>query len=116
MVLILNNQLKALLLLHHAGFNSSLLFRVKYSTLLRLQLLARSEFRLSDVMRESLSTDPLQPVLTEPHLLALDRRLQKVLRMVQRCIRRLGKDVVVTRDFIKPTVKPQMTTDMDMSR
>ncbi|XP_037547286.1 pseudokinase FAM20A [Nematolebias whitei] len=89
---------------------------IKYSTLLRLQLLARSEFRLSDVMRESLLTDPLQPVLTEPHLLALDRRLQKVLRMVQRCVWRLGKDVVITKDFIKPTVKPQMTTDMDMSR
>uniref|UniRef100_A0A3Q3Q778 FAM20 C-terminal domain-containing protein n=1 Tax=Monopterus albus TaxID=43700 RepID=A0A3Q3Q778_MONAL len=67
---------------------------IKHSTLLRLHLLARPEFRLSDVMRESLQGDPLRPVLTEPHLLALDRRLQKVLRMVQHCIRRLGRDEV----------------------
>uniref|UniRef100_A0AAQ5Z862 FAM20 C-terminal domain-containing protein n=1 Tax=Amphiprion ocellaris TaxID=80972 RepID=A0AAQ5Z862_AMPOC len=74
---------------------------IKRSTLLRLQLLARSEFRLSDVMRESLEGDPLRPVLTEPHLLALDRRLQKVLRVVQRCVRRLGEEEVITKDFIK---------------
>ncbi|XP_017273726.1 pseudokinase FAM20A [Kryptolebias marmoratus] len=89
---------------------------IKRSTLLRLQLLARSEFRLSDVMRESLLRDSLLPVLTEPHLLALDRRLQKVLRAVQRCVRRLGKDEVITRDFIKATEKPQATTDPEASR
>uniref|UniRef100_A0A3P8PUT1 FAM20 C-terminal domain-containing protein n=1 Tax=Astatotilapia calliptera TaxID=8154 RepID=A0A3P8PUT1_ASTCA len=55
---------------------------IKQSTLLRLQLLAQSEFRLSDVMRESLQEDSLRPILTEPHLLALDRRLHKVLRVV----------------------------------
>ncbi|XP_072229475.1 pseudokinase FAM20A isoform X1 [Leuresthes tenuis] len=82
---------------------------IKRSTLLRLQLLAQSEFRLSDVMRESLKGDPLWPVLTEPHLLALDRRLQKVLRVVQRCIRRLGDDEVITKDFIKPTARPTAT-------
>ncbi|CAG04418.1 unnamed protein product, partial [Tetraodon nigroviridis] len=71
---------------------------IKSSTLLRLHLLSRPGYRLSDVMRESLEKDALQPVLTEPHLLALDRRLQKVLRVVQRCIRRLGKDKVVTED------------------
>uniref|UniRef100_A0AAQ5YLU5 FAM20 C-terminal domain-containing protein n=1 Tax=Amphiprion ocellaris TaxID=80972 RepID=A0AAQ5YLU5_AMPOC len=73
-------------------------------------LLARSEFRLSDVMRESLEGDPLRPVLTEPHLLALDRRLQKVLRVVQRCVRRLGEEEVITKDFIKATGKPQTAT------
>uniref|UniRef100_A0A8C4H8U5 FAM20A golgi associated secretory pathway pseudokinase n=1 Tax=Dicentrarchus labrax TaxID=13489 RepID=A0A8C4H8U5_DICLA len=81
--------------------------RIKRSTLLRLQLLARPEYRLSDVMRESLEGDPLQPILTEPHLLALDRRLQKVLRVVQRCVRRLGEDEVITKDFVKSTAKPQ---------
>uniref|UniRef100_A0A3P8RSD7 FAM20A golgi associated secretory pathway pseudokinase n=1 Tax=Amphiprion percula TaxID=161767 RepID=A0A3P8RSD7_AMPPE len=83
---------------------------IKRSTLLRLQLLARSDFRLSDVMRESLEEDPLRPVLTEPHLLALDRRLQKVLRVVQRCVRRLGEEEVITKDFIKATGKPQTAT------
>ncbi|KAM9426002.1 pseudokinase FAM20A [Pholidichthys leucotaenia] len=88
---------------------------VKRSTLLRLQLLARSDYRLSDVMRESLKGDPLWPILTEPHLLALDRRLQKVLRVVQHCVRRLGRDEVITKDF-KSTPTSQTATDMNSVR
>ncbi|KAM9336518.1 pseudokinase FAM20A [Symphorus nematophorus] len=89
---------------------------IKRSTLLRLQLLARAEYRLSDVMRESLEGDPLQPILTEPHLLALNRRLQKVLRVVQRCVRRLGEDEVITKDFVKSTAKSQAATEMKKVR
>ncbi|KAI3364971.1 hypothetical protein L3Q82_001141 [Scortum barcoo] len=89
---------------------------IKRSTLLRLQLLARAEFRLSDVMRESLEGDPLQPILTEPHLLALDRRLEKVLRVVQRCVRRLGEDDVITKDFVKSTARPQTATEVKKVR
>ncbi|XP_020503810.1 pseudokinase FAM20A [Labrus bergylta] len=85
---------------------------IKRSTLMRLRLLTQRDYRLSDVMRESLEGDPLQPILTEPHLLALDRRLQKVLRAVQRCIRRLGEDEVITRDFVKSTTRPQSVTEM----
>uniref|UniRef100_A0A8C6TLG9 FAM20A golgi associated secretory pathway pseudokinase n=1 Tax=Neogobius melanostomus TaxID=47308 RepID=A0A8C6TLG9_9GOBI len=66
---------------------------IKRSTLVRLQLLAHPRFRLSDIMRESLELDPLLPVLTEQHLLALDRRLQKVLRVVQRCVRRRNQSL-----------------------
>lgn len=84
---------------------------IKRSTLLRLQLLTRPQFRLSDVMRESLELDPLLPVLTEPHLLALDRRLQKVMRAVQRCVRRLGEHEVITTDFIKSTLRPHTVTE-----
>ncbi|XP_076007798.1 pseudokinase FAM20A [Genypterus blacodes] len=73
---------------------------IKRSTLLRLKLLAQPKFRLSDVMRESLQGDALWPILTEPHLSALDRRLLKVLRAVGHCIRRLGNDEVITGDFI----------------
>uniref|UniRef100_A0A7N8Y0U5 FAM20A golgi associated secretory pathway pseudokinase n=1 Tax=Mastacembelus armatus TaxID=205130 RepID=A0A7N8Y0U5_9TELE len=89
---------------------------IKRSTLLRLQLLARPEFRLSDVMKESLEGDTLRPILTEPHLLALDRRLQKVLRVVQRCIRKLGMDEVITKDFVKSTQRPETATEMDKTR
>ncbi|XP_042325181.1 extracellular serine/threonine protein kinase FAM20C-like [Sceloporus undulatus] len=60
---------------------------IKKSTFLRLQLLATEPYRLSDVMRESLAMDGLSPVLSEPHLEALDRRLRKVLAMVWNCMK-----------------------------
>uniref|UniRef100_A0A7N5ZTU5 FAM20 C-terminal domain-containing protein n=1 Tax=Anabas testudineus TaxID=64144 RepID=A0A7N5ZTU5_ANATE len=62
--------------------------RIRRSTLLRLRLLTRPGFRLSDVMRESLAQDPLAgvaPLLSEPHLSALDRRLATILQVVQTC-------------------------------
>lgn len=74
---------------------------IKRSTLLRLRLLAEPAYRLSEVMRESLEGDALRPVLTEPHLLALDRRLARVLRAVQRCMRKLGERQVVVADFVE---------------
>lgn len=61
---------------------------MRHSTFLRLRLLSSPNFRLSDVMRESLSQDPLTsiaPLLSEPHLAALDRRLATVLQAVQTC-------------------------------
>ncbi|XP_029455153.1 pseudokinase FAM20A [Rhinatrema bivittatum] len=76
---------------------------IRKTTLERLQLLALPDYRLSDVMRESLLKDRLAPILTEPHLLALDRRLQKVLNTVKRCIEINGdKQVVVHNSFKEP--------------
>ncbi|NXH24264.1 FA20A Pseudokinase, partial [Myiagra hebetior] len=75
---------------------------IKRTTLLRLQLLAEPEYRLSDVMRESLLQDPLAPVLTEPHLLALDRRLQLILEAVGKCIDTFGEATVVANDTQSP--------------
>ncbi|KAL0992668.1 hypothetical protein UPYG_G00096490 [Umbra pygmaea] len=63
--------------------------RIRRSTLLRLRLLSLPRFRLSDVMRESLSQDPLDvvaPLLSEPHLSALDRRLATILQAVHTCL------------------------------
>lgn len=71
------------------------LTRIKKKTLLHLQLLAQADYRLSDVMRESLLQDQLAPVLTEPHLLALDRRLQIILKTVEDCIEAHGEQRVV---------------------
>ncbi|XP_059125772.1 pseudokinase FAM20A [Peromyscus eremicus] len=68
---------------------------IKKKTLLHLQLLAQAEYRLSDVMRESLLEDQLAPVLTEPHLLALDRRLQIILKTVEDCIEAHGEQRVI---------------------
>ncbi|XP_059204341.1 extracellular serine/threonine protein kinase FAM20C [Centropristis striata] len=62
--------------------------RIRRSTFLRLRLLSLPDLRLSDVMRESLAQDPLTdvaPLLSEPHLSALDRRLATVLQVVQSC-------------------------------
>ena len=76
--------------------------RIKRTTLLRLQLLAEPEYQLSAVMRESLLQDPLAPVLTEPHLLALDRRLQLILKAVRKCIDTHGEAKVVANDTRQP--------------
>ncbi|KAM9772792.1 pseudokinase FAM20A [Syngnathus typhle] len=89
---------------------------IKRSTLLRLQLLAQPQFRLSDMMRESLLKDHLRPILTDPHLSALDRRLVKILRAVQRCTRKLGSDQVITNDFIGATVKPRANAESKKAR
>lgn len=65
---------------------------------MHLQLLAQADYRLSDVMRESLLEDQLSPVLTEPHLLALDRRLQIILQTVAACVEAHGEQSVVATD------------------
>ncbi len=70
--------------------------RIRRSTLLRLHLLSLPSFRMSDAMRESLAQDPLArvaPLLSEPHLSALDRRLATVLQVVQTC-QKHHKDVI----------------------
>lgn len=52
--------------------------RVRKSTHLRLQLLAKEEYKLSMLMAESLVRDRLSPILIQPHLEAMDRRLRQV--------------------------------------
>ncbi|KAK5873342.1 hypothetical protein PBY51_018390 [Eleginops maclovinus] len=69
--------------------------RIRRSTWLRLLLLSLPRYRLSDVMRASLSHDPLHraaPLLTQPHLAAVDRRLQAVLQTVSRCQERKRRE------------------------
>uniref|UniRef100_A0A8C5R4B4 FAM20A golgi associated secretory pathway pseudokinase n=1 Tax=Leptobrachium leishanense TaxID=445787 RepID=A0A8C5R4B4_9ANUR len=79
---------------------------VKEDTWLRLKLFTLNEYRLSDVMRESLQNDRLRDVLTESHLVALDRRLQKVLEVVDQCVQTHGTDAVIIKD-----AAPQHKTD-----
>ncbi|XP_069825015.1 extracellular serine/threonine protein kinase FAM20C-like [Dendropsophus ebraccatus] len=73
--------------------------RIKKSTLQRLELLYTEPYRLSDVMRESLSMDPLTPVLSEAHLLALDRRLSFILNVVRECFKKHGQHRVAYDDL-----------------
>lgn len=44
-------------------------------------------------MRESLSSDPLTPVLAEQHLIALDRRVQIILQEIRKCIKNLDAKI-----------------------
>lgn len=73
--------------------------RVKKSTHLRLQLLAREELKLSSLMAESLLRDRLTPVLIRPHLEAMDRRLRLVLKVLSDCIEKEGYTAVVEDDL-----------------
>ncbi|KAF6717489.1 Extracellular serine/threonine protein kinase FAM20C [Oryzias melastigma] len=73
--------------------------RVKRSTYLRLQLLAKEEYQLSSIMEESLLRDRLSPLLIQPHLQAMDRRLRLVLQVLAGCIEKEGYANVVEDDL-----------------
>ncbi|KAK5856370.1 hypothetical protein PBY51_007972 [Eleginops maclovinus] len=72
--------------------------RVKKSTYLRLQLLAKEEYKLSLLMEESLLRDRLSPILIQRHLQALDRRLRLVLQVLAGCVEKEGYVNVVEED------------------
>ncbi|KAK2833530.1 hypothetical protein Q5P01_017419 [Channa striata] len=77
--------------------------RVKKSTYLRLQLLAKEEYQLSSLMEESLLRDRLSPILIQPHLQAMDRRLRLVLQVLAGCIEKEGYVNVVEEDVVGDT-------------
>ncbi|CAB1338300.1 unnamed protein product [Coregonus sp. 'balchen'] len=72
---------------------------VKKSTHLRLQLLAKEEYQLSGLMSESLLRDKLTPILIQPHLEAMDRRLRHTLNVLADCIEKEGYSNVVEDDL-----------------
>ncbi|XP_007941370.1 extracellular serine/threonine protein kinase FAM20C [Orycteropus afer afer] len=73
--------------------------RIRRSTYLRLQLLAKEEYKLSLLMAESLRGDLVAPVLYPLHLEALDRRLRLVLQAVGDCVEKGGIQSVVEDDL-----------------
>ncbi|XP_034563176.1 extracellular serine/threonine protein kinase FAM20C [Notolabrus celidotus] len=76
--------------------------RVRKSTHLRVQLLAKEEYKLSMLMAESLVRDRLSPILIQPHLDAMDRRLRQVLHVLSECIEKEGYSYVVEDDLQGP--------------
>ena len=52
-------------------------------------------YRLSYLMRKSLSHDPLDPILWAPHFAAMDRRVAITLRVIRHCIARSDPDQVL---------------------
>ncbi|XP_062308137.1 extracellular serine/threonine protein kinase FAM20C [Osmerus eperlanus] len=72
--------------------------RVRRSTHLRLQLLAKQEYLLSSLMEESLLHDRLSPILIQPHLHAMDRCLRLVLQVLDGCLEKEGYANVVEVD------------------
>ncbi|XP_054614911.1 extracellular serine/threonine protein kinase FAM20C [Dunckerocampus dactyliophorus] len=73
--------------------------RVRKSTYLRLQLLSKEEYQLSSLMEESLLRDRLSPILIQPHLQAMDRRLGLVLQVLADCMAKEGYASVVEEDL-----------------
>lgn len=45
--------------------------------------------KLSDAMREAMTVDPITPVLWDPHLDALDRRVVIILQGVRDCLKKV---------------------------
>ena len=66
---------------------------IRYSTLERLVAFHVGPEHLSDAVRKSQSADPLDPILNEAHLTALDRRVKIILNKVVDCIHRKGEDM-----------------------
>lgn len=70
--------------------------RVRVSTWNRLNLLKGGA--LSSAMRQATAHDPAHPVLTEPHLAALDRRLGSVIVNIRQCIEMQGTESTLIED------------------
>lgn len=70
---------------------------IRLSTLAKFIKLYKGPDRLSEIMRSSLNSDPLSPVLMEADLEALDRRVGTLLKTVSDCLAqaRSWRDVVV---------------------
>lgn len=55
---------------------------------------------LSKVLEEAMANDPISPILWEPHLTALDRRIVIILNEIRNCVRKasMTADVVVSNE------------------
>lgn len=65
---------------------------IRSSTLETLLLLHNGPKPLSERLRESMASDPIVPVLWEPHLAALDRRVGIILQAVRDCVKKASEE------------------------
>lgn len=72
---------------------------IRYSTFLRLVKLYLGPEKLSALMRKSMAKDRANPILTEKHLHALDRRVVKILTTIHDCIQTNPYTDVILDDF-----------------
>ncbi|XP_031624731.1 extracellular serine/threonine protein CG31145-like [Contarinia nasturtii] len=68
---------------------------IKSTTLETLLSIHNSSVPLSERMRKSMEEDPLSPILWEPHLEALDRRLMIILQAVRGCLSKSSQEKVI---------------------
>ncbi|XP_068230432.1 extracellular serine/threonine protein CG31145-like isoform X2 [Palaemon carinicauda] len=73
---------------------------IRHSTLDNLLRFHRGPQHLSDAMRASMSVDPITPILWEPHMVALDRRVNIILQIVRECVEKAQDPLhVIVNDF-----------------
>lgn len=66
---------------------SDLLVCFRYNVILIVFVFSfHNDKKLSERMRESMSEDALSPILWNPHLIALDRRVGFVLQKIRECL------------------------------
>lgn len=71
-------------------------FRLRHRTWTRLKEL--EDGVLSRVLAEILAKDPISPILNDTHLSSLDRRLKKLLEVIETCIHKHGQSKVLLED------------------
>jgi len=85
---------------------------IRGSTLEMLLDYQLGPLKLSSTVGASLSSDPLHPVLLQPHLRALDRRLATVLRVIRQCLAEKEiTEVIFSQDSDYYNVKPNQPVD-----
>ncbi|XP_050298158.1 extracellular serine/threonine protein CG31145 [Anthonomus grandis grandis] len=67
---------------------------IRKSTLETLIKFHNGPTKLSEAMRKSMEKDPIAPILWEPHLVALDRRIDIILKGIRDCLMK-GEETLV---------------------